>query len=112
MRNVLNARSSDGTSSYSVEFNWDGANLEIFCDCRAGALGRHCRHKEGLILGDKSILMNSSDESALEEILGWVKLSPVAIALAQYRDAEEKLKAAQAAVIAAKKLLENAIRPS
>jgi len=112
MRRVLKAKSSDGTSSYSVEFNWDGNRLEVICDCRAGVLGQHCRHKEGLIRGDHSLLSDSSDGPVLNEVVSWVRLSPVGTASTQLKDAEEKLKAAQVAVKAAKKSLENAMRPS
>jgi hypothetical protein len=112
MRNVLKAKSSDGTSSYSVEFNLDGNRLEVFCDCRAGVLGQHCRHKEGLIRGDRALLLDSSDGAVLDEVVNWVRRSPVGTASTQLRDAEEKLKAAQVAVRAAKKSLENAMRPS
>jgi hypothetical protein len=48
----------------------------------------------------------------LDEVANWVRLSPVGTAAAQLREAEERLKAAQVAVKAAKKLLESAIRPS
>jgi len=112
MRHVLRAKSSDGTSSYLVEFNWDGRSLEVLCDCRAGILGQHCRHKEGLIRGDQSLLSDSLDGPALGEIVGWVKLSEVGTASIQLRNAEQRLKAAQVDVKAAKKSLERAMRPS
>lgn len=112
MRNVLRAKSSDGTSSYSVEFNWDGNRLEVICDCRAGMLGQHCRHKDGLMRGDHSLLLDSSVGPVLDEVVSWVRLSPVGTASTQLRGAEEKLKAAQVAVKAAKKSLEKAMRPS
>ncbi len=112
MRNVLRVKSSDGTSSYSVEFNWDGHRLEVLCDCRAGVLGQHCRHKEGLIHGDHSLLSDSSDGPALDEVVGWVRLSPVGTASTQLREAEERFKAAQVDAKAAKKSLERAMRPN
>lgn len=112
MRRVLRAKSSDGTSSYLVEFKWDERRLEVLCDCRAGVLGQHCRHKEGLIRGDRSLLWDSSDDPVLNEVVSWVRLSPVGTASTQLRDAEATHKAAQVAVKVAKKSLENAMRPS
>jgi hypothetical protein len=107
----LNAKSSDGTSAYTVEFNWDGNKLEIFCDCRAGLLGQHCRHKDGLISGDHTLLADPSASALLNEVVSLVKISQVGVVLGQLREAEDRLKAAQVEVKLAKKALEKVMRP-
>lgn len=110
-KSLLKVKSSDGTSSYSVEFNWDGMQLKVSCDCRAGALGQHCRHKDGLLRGDPTLLADSIDRDWLLEIVNWVCQSPVGVALQRMREAEDRLAVAQASAKAAKKSLEKAMRP-
>lgn len=111
MRNLFRVNSSDGTSFYSVEFDWDGKQLAVFCDCRAGVLGQHCRHKEGLLLGDPSLLSDSADSERLFVVVDWVRQSSVGLALQQMKDAEARAAVAQASAKAAKKSLEKAMRP-
>lgn len=102
----LRVTSSDGVSFYLVEFEWDSERLRITCDCRAGTLGKNCRHKEGLICGDSSLLKDPADIVVLNEVVEWVNQSPVRSAISRLHAAEAELKAAQARVKAAKKALE------
>ena len=107
----IQVASSDGASSYLVVFEWNGKDLSVTCNCRAGYLGQACRHKEGLLLGNRLLLPNPKDESILVEILRWVDESPVRNALSNICKAEAELQTAQAAAKAAKKALVVLLNP-
>lgn len=108
MRKELRVASSDGLSSYAVVFAWDGSNLSVTCDCKAGSLGQGCRHKEGLINGDRSLLLGDED---IGDILGWIETSAVGRAALRLREAEVAVKSAQAEVKSAKKALADLVNP-
>lgn len=106
---ALKAKSSDGTTLYTVEFIWDGEELSVLCDCRAGLMKQHCRHKDSFIRGDKSLLADSSFEADLKDVVIWVNQSPVGKAMQELVGAEEGLKIAQAKAKTAKRLLEKVL---
>lgn len=89
-------RSSDGSKLYSVSFLRDGAGVRVRCDCKAGAIGQMCRHKEGLIKGDAGILANPSETSNLVEIVKWIARSDLGTLLNAIRETEEAAKGTQA----------------
>ena len=111
----FNVLSSDGVSAYSVVVEWNGSNLSVACNCKAGALGDWCRHKSGLLNGDESILVVKDN---LIDVLQWVKgssvhsaISHIHVAESQQREAEASLKKAKANVLAAKQVVANLINP-
>lgn len=102
MHKEFHVLSSDGTSSYRVIFAYDGNNLRVKCDCKAGSMGQACRHKESLLFGDDSVLVEKED---LSGVLSWVLASPVQQAISNLREAEIRAKAAHAVEKSAKKIL-------
>lgn len=107
------ALNSEGVSAYTVIVEWNGKDLYVACDCKAGSLGDWCRHKSGVLNGEESIL---ADGDTLTDVLTWVSLSSVSTAIARIReaenqrsDAEASLKKAKANVLAAKKVVMNLI---
>lgn len=99
--------SSDGAATYTVVFEWNGKDLNVVCDCKAGTMGDWCRHKNGLLNGDEAILVAKEN---LTDVLQWVKASPVHVAMSdiqaaeiQQKEAEASLKKAKARVQAAKR---------
>lgn len=110
---VLNVCSSSGGAAYTVVIEWDGKDLSVACNCKAGLLGDWCRHKSGLLNGDEAILAVKDD---LTDLRQWVRASPVHAAISRIRDAENQqseaeasLKKAKTNVLAAKKAAANLI---
>jgi hypothetical protein len=104
---VLSVHSSDGVATYTVIVKWDGKDLSVGCDCKAGSLGDWCRHKSGILNGEDAILAAKED---LTDVLQWVKASPVHTAMSniqsaeiQQKEAEVEFKKAKAKVQAAKR---------
>jgi hypothetical protein len=112
---VFSVYSSDGATTYTVVVEWNGIDLKVACNCKAGLLGDWCRHKSGLINGDEAILVARED---LTDILHWVRASPVYTAISdiqaaeiQQKDAEGLLKKAKDKVKAAKQMAAGLVRP-
>jgi hypothetical protein len=78
--------SSDGVSAYTVTFEWNGKDLSVACNCKAGLIGDWCRHKSGLLNGDES------KNSNWTEVENWINASPVCSVLTEIREAENQLK--------------------
>lgn len=107
--------SSDGLSAYLVVVKWNGNELSVACDCKAGSLGDWCRHKNDLLNGEEAILAVKDN---LTDVLQWVKASPVYAAMSdihiaesQQKDAEVLLKKAKSKVQAAKRAAANLVNP-
>lgn len=100
--------SSDRLATYTVVVEWNGSDLKVSCDCKAGSLGDWCRHKSSLLKGDETVLTTNDD---LTEVLQWVKSSPIHGAITDIeaaevvqKEAESTLKIAKAKVQAAKRV--------
>ena len=107
--------SSDGVSAYTVVVEWNGEDLSVACNCKAGSLGDWCRHKSGLLNGEEGNLATKDD---LTDVLQWVNASPVCAAISdihiaenQQRESETLLKRAKAKVQAAKQAAANLVNP-
>jgi len=75
MKISIQAKSSNGEYSYTVDFIKEDDLLTSFCSCPAGILGKSCKHKIQLLLGDVTMLENSSDAELLLELKKWVDAS-------------------------------------
>ncbi len=105
--------SSDGESTYTVVVEWNGKDVFVACDCKAGSLGDWCRHKSGLLNGEDAMLATKDN---LTDVLQWVKASPVYAAMSeihvaenQQKEAEALLKKAKTKVQAAKRAVANLV---
>ncbi|HBR95236.1 MAG TPA: hypothetical protein DEA90_13835 [Opitutae bacterium] len=75
MKISIQAKSSSGDHSYTVDFIKEGELLSVFCNCPAGALGKLCKHKLQLLSGDNSMLHSDGDIEKLNELQAWVRAS-------------------------------------
>lgn len=82
---VFSVFSSGGVAQYTVVFEWNGKDLNVVCNCKAGLLGDWCRHKSGLLNGDSALLAVKED---LTDVLQWAKQSPVFAAMSDIKAAE------------------------
>jgi len=110
MNKTLLAKSSSG-ESYEVYFTFDEGTLSVQCTCRAGMFRKLCKHKLGLISGDKSMLYDTGQEGDLAKIQDWLRQSPSLLELVnQLGEAEKELKKSQRLVKSIKKELEEAMK--
>ena len=103
-------KSSDGDSTYVVQFILDAEKISVFCTCSAGAFGRICKHKLSLLNGDKSLLVDSTGTETFSEVQDWIKRSAWPELLSLFNDGEISVKVAQAEFAKAKKKIEAAMR--
>ncbi len=74
MKTTLEAISSDGVTTYSVDFIInDTGKLAVFCSCPAGEWGKFCKHKWQLLHGDESMLADLSQLDELKTIASIAK---------------------------------------
>ena len=68
---------SKGTA-YQIEAWRDGRNLTMTCTCRAGQVGRHCKHRVALLYGDVTALQsgNIRDVERLRDLLAGSDVEP------------------------------------
>ena len=65
----LKAKSSNGESFYIIScLSNDNGLITIHCNCQAGILGKHCKHKRRLLCGDESVLFDSSQVDDLRTL--------------------------------------------
>jgi uncharacterized Zn finger protein len=57
--------SSNPDESYLVTFSLEDGKLSVFCTCPAGAWGKLCKHKTGLIENNAALLFDAEDAPAL-----------------------------------------------
>jgi len=88
---------------YEVVFRIEGANLTAVCTCRAGQAGMHCKHRLSLLAGDGRAIVSDDGQAGLDKLVGWLKGTDVAGAMAELLEAETKLAAATREVSRAKK---------
>lgn len=95
MKNIdIKAKSSSG-DYYKVSFEISDT-IKVSCNCNAGNFGKLCKHKTGLLIGDKNFLYDQSEEIMLDEIIDIVKRS-------EYISLTNEFLLAQKASLAAKK---------
>lgn len=102
-------RSSDGTKLYSVIFTREGAVIRSQCNCKAGAMNQMCKHKEGLLQGEVSLLADIQETLKLREMQAWLAQSELIVLLNTLREAEDAAKEAQGRVKLLRKKLAKAI---
>jgi hypothetical protein len=77
--------------------------ITIYCDCKAGSFGKLCKHKMGLLSGDRSFLYDTSQEPLLDELERHVKSS-------EFNNLEKELSQALESSEIAKKNIEHVKR--
>ena len=67
--------------------------LSIFCDCPAGVLGMHCKHKMAVVLGDQKILYDNEQLDDFHEISKWIANSNYSKFVLELQESEKELEA-------------------
>lgn len=107
MKKEFEVRSSDGVTTYAVEFSLESGKLHIHCSCPAGVLGKWCKHKMWLISGDVAGVLGSR-AADIAEVLGWIRNSEFPRLLGETKLAEIEMQAAKIKMDNVKKALEKA----
>src|SRR3989338_1650740 len=110
MKKEFEVRSSDGVSTYSVEFSLESGKLHVFCGCPAGELGKWCKHKMRLVSGNVAGVLGDSGTSDMAEVLTWIKNSEFPRLLDEMKSAESEMQVAKTKMDNVKKALEKAAR--
>lgn len=110
MEYALNVLSSDGDKTYTVCLDWDGEELAVSCDCRAGQVGQHCKHKDAILRGNYGLVVKEPDNRTMSELTDLIARSAVGSALHRLVEAEVAVAGAQDSLRQAKKSLERAMR--
>lgn len=108
MRKEFKVLSSDGVTSYVVEFLLESGKLHIHCGCPAGVLGKWCKHKMSFVSGDVAGVLESSAASDVAEVLIWIKNSEFSRLLDEMNLAEGEMREAKIKMDKTKKALERA----
>lgn len=108
MKKEFEVLSSDGVTTYILEFSDDTQKLYVYCNCPAGKLGKWCKHKLKLISGDDSMLVGSSKLADFIEVRNLIKNTKFQQLLDTLKVAEEEIQLAKAKMNKAKKALEKA----
>jgi len=58
--------SSDGATVYSVTVELNGKKVRASCTCKAGELGKLCRHQIGVLTGQINLLVSPNNEVQCE----------------------------------------------
>lgn len=109
---LVEVPSSDGETNYSVIIVADDGELIVSCNCKAGALGKLCKHKVGVINANMcdttvDVVQPKLNREGIGEML---RKSTLGGAFKKYMDAEAQLESAKNALDRAKKAIESAMR--
>ena len=75
---------------YTVRFEKEGSNLNIWCDCPAGVKATHCKHWMNVFLKEKQAYIGVS-ERELDEVRSWISGSDIEEAWIEFeRNKEEE----------------------
>lgn len=110
MKKEFEVLSSDGVTTYVVEFSFEFGKLHIYCSCPAGVLGKWCKHKMQLISGDVSGVMDTSSVADFVEMQNWIRSSEFPRLLDALKSAEEEMQSAKTKMNNVKKELEKAAK--
>lgn len=104
--------SSDGATVYKVTVEVIGGDVRAACTCKAGALGKLCKHQFGILAGQTDLLA-SCDRDVTDELNRLVtKIADTACAglVAEILAADAGMKAHKRRLDSAKKNLEKMLR--
>jgi len=104
--------SSDGSTIYQVTVAVSGADVRASCTCRAGELGKLCRHQVGILLGRVGLLASPSRDATvgLERLVSEIAHTACANYVAEITAAEAELRAQKMRLDRAKRNLEKLLK--
>ncbi len=83
---IFTVEGSSG-SEYTVQFEKRGDHLSARCDCAAGMVGQHCKHRLALLRGDGKNI-RSGNSSDLNHLLEWLRGTDLERAIGAIDEAE------------------------
>ncbi len=72
MENIVFLVQGSAKNPYKVEFHKKGNNVTAKCDCKAGSLGQHCKHRINIIKGLKTKIVSDNSEQ-VDTIQQWLE---------------------------------------
>lgn len=108
MRLEFQVRGSAG-DLYEITAERMGGEVAMFCTCQAGRNGMHCKHRFMLLDGVVDNLASENHDDVLT-LKSWVPGSRMETAMVELAEAEAAMKAAQAALTRAKKVIAQVMR--
>lgn len=103
MKIVVLLKSSSQLEPYEITTISDVRALSVHCTCPAGELGKYCKHKAAMVLGDAGALYGDDQSERFAEAQKLIVASPLPTLFAEIADAERKAVAAAAFAKKAKK---------
>lgn len=104
--------SSDGSAVYNVTVEITGGNVWASCTCKAGALGKLCKHQFGILAGQTGLLASPDNEirDELREFVAKIADTACAGLVAEVLTADAGMKEHKRRLDTAKKNLEKTLR--
>jgi len=103
-------RSSDGVSSYTVDFLISDDSAMVLCSCPAGAKGKTCKHKILLLKNRSDLLVDTQQIEQLDSVLKGLQKSNLFNELQCLEEAESAYELALLSLYRAKKRFENVLK--
>lgn len=72
---TINLKAKSSTSEYYQIIFEISESIKVSCNCNAGVFGKLCKHKFGLLSGDRNFLFDLNEESIFNELINVVKKS-------------------------------------
>ena len=104
--------SSDGSTVYSVTVGMNGGKVHASCTCRAGEIGKLCKHQIGILSGQADLLVSQDDEmkGELEKFVAQIADTECAGLVSEIREADAEMKEQKRRLDGAKKNLEKTLK--
>jgi len=105
--------SSDGFTVYSITVGTNEGKVWASCTCRAGALGKLCKHQIGILSGQTNLLVSPNNElkGELRKFVTQITDTDCADFLAEILAADAELKVQKRRLDRAKRNLEETLKP-
>lgn len=95
---------------YQVAFSKaNSENMTATCTCVAGTKGIYCKHRIGILKGEKRGIV-SGNQADVDRIVEWVKGTDIEKALSEIAECEDALTLAEAKLAKAKKALAKSMK--
>ena len=103
-------KSSDGISSYTVDFLVSDDSTVVLCSCPAGAKGKACKHKILLLKNRFELLVDTQQIEQLDSVLKDLQKSKLFNELQCLEEAESAYELTLLSLNRAKKRFENVLK--
>jgi len=87
---------------YETIFEKSGAKFTAHCTCPAGENGQYCKHRFGILEGNSKGIVSNNKEK-VNDVVGWLKGTPLETAIADLRNKESQFEKMKSEVKSIKK---------